>query len=247
MFGEEVMSKDMDYDLTVILPAYNEEENLEKCVHETIKSFNQLKKSYEIIIIENGSKDKTFEIAKKLVESHSFITAVHLDIATVTGAIRRGYELARGKVVINLDVDLATEMSHLEELVSYTDNFDIVTGSRYLDKTGVKRTWNRLLLSLVFNNILVRGLLGSKLKDNNCGFRAFKREVGINLYRDVKDNYFFGLVEIMIRAQKRGYKIKEFPVKWTENSRKIGVKRIMQFLIPGLKLWIEFLTTKPKI
>ena len=240
------MSKDIEYDLTIILPAYNEEENLEKCMQETIKSINQLKKSYEVIIIENGSKDKTFEIAKKIAEKYSFVTAVHLDIATVTGAIRKGYEIARGKVVINLDVDLATDMVHLEELVRYTNDFDIVTGSRYLDGTGVKRTWDRLLLSLVFNNILVRGLLGSKLKDNNCGFRAFKREVGIDLYLVVKDNYFFGLVEIMIRAQKKGYKIKEFPITWTENPRKIGVKRIMQFLIPGLKLWVEFLTTKPK-
>jgi len=240
------MPKDTEYDLTIILPAYNEEENLEKCIDETIKSVNQLKKSYEIIIIENGSKDKTFEIAKKIADKYSFVIAVHLDIATVTGAIRKGYELARGNIVINLDVDLATDMVHLEELVRYANDFDVVTGSRYLDSTEVKRTWDRLLMSLVFNNILVRGLLGSKLKDNNCGFRAFKKEVGINLYQEVKDNYFFGLVEIMIRAQKKGYKIKEFPIKWTENPRKIGIKRIMQFLIPGLKLWIEFLTTKPK-
>ena len=235
------MENQNNLELTILLPAYNEEENLEKCINETVKTVKALEKKFEIIILENGSKDKTFEIAKNLAKKFPFIVPVHLEIATVTGAIRKGYELAKGEIVINLDVDLATDMSHLEELVRYAEEFDIVTGSRYLDKTEVKRTWDRLLLSLVFNNILVRGILGSELKDNNCGFRAFHRKVGLELYKEVKDNYFFGLVEIMIRAQRKRYRIKEFPVKWTENSRKIGIKRIMQFLIPGIKLWFEFI------
>lgn len=234
------MNEQNNIELTILLPAYNEEENLENCINQTIKTIDQLEKKFEIIILENGSKDNTFKIAENLSRKFSFVVPVHLEIATVTGAIRKGYELAKGEIVINLDVDLATDMSHFSELVNYATEYDIVTGSRYLDKTGVKRTWDRLLLSLVFNKILVRGILGSKLKDNNCGFRAFHRKVGLDLYSEVKDNYFFGLVEIMIRAQRKGYTIKEFPVKWTENSRKIGIKRIMQFLIPGIKLWFEF-------
>lgn len=238
------MSSSNTCDLTILLPAYNEEENLEKCVEETIKSIEPLNQNFEIIIIENGSKDNTYKVAQTLAKKYSFIVPIHLDIATVTGAIRKGYELAKGKIVINLDVDLATDMSHLKELVEYSKDYDIVTGSRYLDPTKVERTFDRLFLSVVFNRFLVRGILGSKLKDNNCGFRAFNRQVGIDLYKDVKDNYFFGLVEIMIRAQKKGCKIKEFPVRWKENPRKIGMNRIMQFLIPSIKLWFEFLNKK---
>ena len=135
-------------------------------------------------------------------------------------------------------------MSHLKELFEYSKEYDIVTGSRYLDKTKVKRTFDRLFLSIVFNRILIQGLLCSKIKDNNCGFRALKKDVAIDIFHEIKDDNFFGLVELMVRAQKKGYKIKEFPVKWKENPRKIGIKRIMSFLIPALKLWFELLINK---
>lgn len=241
------MSNSNSCKLTILLPAYNEEKNLERCIKATINSLQPLNLTYEIIIIENGSQDNTFEIAKNLSKLHHFIVPIHLDTATVTGAIRKGYEMAKGEIVINLDVDLSTDMSHLKELIEYAGTYDIVTGSRYLNSSGVERTFDRLFLSIMFNKILVRGMLGSKLKDNNCGFRAFKREIGISLYREVKDNYFFGLVEILIRAQRKKYKIKEFPVRWKENPRKIGLKRILQFLIPAIKLWIEFLNKKEKL
>ena len=231
-------------DLTILLPAYNEENNLEKCVSETVTTINSLNYSYEIIVIENGSKDDTFKVAQQLSKKYPQVIPVHIDEATVTGAIRKGFELSQGKIVINLDVDLSTNMSYFKQLVDYTKNFDIVTGSRYLDSTLVNRTRDRLFLSVVFNKILVRGFLRSKLKDNNCGFRAFRRQVGIDLYKEVKDNYFFGLVEIMIRAQRDNYKIKEFPVEWHENPRKIGIKRIIQFLTPAIGLWVEFLCKK---
>jgi glycosyltransferase involved in cell wall biosynthesis len=231
-------------DLTILLPAYNEENNLEKCIDETVTTINSLDYSYEIIVIENGSKDNTFKIAQELSKNYSNIVPIHIDEATVTGAIRKGFELSKGKIVINLDVDLSTNMSYFKKLVEYTKDFDIVTGSRYLDSTLVNRTRDRLFLSVVFNKILVRGFLRSKLKDNNCGFRAFRRQVGIDLYKEVKDNYFFGLVEIMIRAQRNNYKIKEFPVEWKENPRKIGIKKIIQFLTPAVGLWFEFLFKK---
>ena len=233
------MSESKKYDLTIVLPAYNEENNLEKCIRETVKTVNALNVSYEIIIVENGSKDNTFKIARKLAEEHPFINVVHMDIPNVSGAIRKGYSLAKGNIIVNLDVDLSTDMPHLKELLEYSKEYDIVTGSRYLDKTIVKRTFDRLFLSVVFNRILIRGLLGSKLKDNNCGFRALKREIAVDLFPEIKDDNFFGLVELMIRAQKKGYKIKEFPVKWKENPRKIGIRRIMNFLMPALKLWLE--------
>ena len=238
------MSASQKYELSIILPAYNEEKNLEKCVRETIKALDALSASYEIIIAENGSKDNTFKIARKLAEEYPFINSIHMEIPNVSGAIRKGYSLAKGNVVVNLDVDLSTDMSYLKELLTYSKEYDVVTGSRYLDKTKVKRTLDRLFLSIVFNRILIQGLLRSKIKDNNCGFRALKRDIAIEIFHEIKDDNFFGLVELMVRAQKKGYKIKEFPVKWKENPRKIGIKRIMSFLIPALKLWFELLINK---
>ena len=89
----------------------------------------------------------------------------------------------------------------------------------------------------MFNGILIRGLLNSKIKDNNCGFRAVKRDVGIKIFEKVNNDKDFGMVEFIVLAQKKHYSVKEFPVRWKENPRKVTIKTIMRFLIPSLKLW----------
>ena len=119
-----------EYDLTVLLIAYNEENFLENCVNEVIQAVTPLRLKYEILIVENGSSDNTFNIAKKLSDEFPFIVAVHLDRPSGTNAIRKGYSIARGNIVANLDVDLSTDMSYFNELIEHTKNYDIVTGSR---------------------------------------------------------------------------------------------------------------------
>ncbi|SVD22177.1 uncharacterized protein METZ01_LOCUS375031 [marine metagenome] len=229
-----------EYDLTVLLIAYNEENFLENCVKEVIQAVTPLRLKYEILIVENGSSDNTFNIAKKLSDEFPFIVAVHLDRPSGTNAIRKGYSIARGNIVANLDVDLSTDMSYFNELIEHTKNYDIVTGSRYLDPSIVKRTFDRHYMSMIYNRVFIRGLLGSKILDNGCGFRAVKREIGKELYDKINDNGFFGPNEFLIRAQRKEYTIKEFPVKWSENYRRIGPWQILvTLLIPLTKLWIN--------
>ena len=238
------MSVSKKCDVTILLPAYNEEKKIEKCIVESVKIMNSLNVNYEIIIVENGSTDNTFKIAEGISQELPFVKSVHLEIPSLGGAIRRGYSLAKGDLVVNLDVDLATDMSHMKELLEFSKDYDIVTGSRYLNRRLVKRTFKRHFLSVVFNWVLVRFLLKSKIKDNNCGFRIIKRKVGITLFNQVKDDGVFGLIELMILAQRKGYKIKEFPVKWTENERVITINDVMKYLIPGLRLWLRLLFIK---
>ena len=229
-----------EYDLTVLLIAYNEENFLENCVKEVIQAVTPLRLKYEILIVENGSSDNTFNIAKKLSDEFPFIVAVHLDRPSGTNAIRKGYSIARGNIVANLDVDLSTDMSYFNELIEHTKNYDIVTGSRYLDPSIVKRTFDRHYMSMIYNRVFIRGLLGSKILDNGSGFRAVKREIGKELYDKINDNGFFGPNEFLIRAQRKEYTIKEFPVKWSENYRRIGPWQILvTLLVPLTKLWIN--------
>ena len=229
-----------EYDLTILLIAYNEENFLENCVEKVIQAVTPLDLKYEIVIVENGSTDNTFHTAKKLSNKFPFIVAVHLDIASGTNAFKKGYSIARGNIVANLDVDLSTDMSHFKELIEYTKDYDMVTGSRYLDPSMVKRTLDRHYLSLIYNRVFIRGLLGSKILDNGCGFRVVKREIGNELYNKITDSGFFGPNEFIIRAQRKGYTIKEFPVKWTENYRRVGPWKIfVTYIIPVTKLWIK--------
>jgi len=228
------------YDLTILLIAYNEESFLENCVRKVIQVITPLALKYEIVIVENGSTDNTFNIAKKLSNEFPFIVAVHLDRPSGTNAIRKGYSIARGNIVANLDVDLSTDMCHFKELIEHTKQYDVVAGSRFLDPSMVKRTSDRHFLSIVYNRVFLRGLLRSKLKDHGCGFRAVKREIANELYNQIKDNGFFGPNEFLIRAQRKGYRIKEFPVKWKENYRRVGPWRIfVTYIIPVIKLRIN--------
>tara|TARA_B100001559_G_C16501360_1_gene623503 strand:- start:2264 stop:2974 length:711 start_codon:yes stop_codon:yes gene_type:complete len=223
--------------LSIILPAYNEENGLEKCVNETIKTVNSENISYEIIIVENGSTDNTYKIAQQISKNFNFISVVHLEEPGFENAIRNGFKLAKGELVAHLDVDLSTDMSHFKELLSHAKNYDFVTGSRYLDLSSAKRTFGRLFLSKAFNSLLINFLLKSKIKDNNCGFRIIKKNVGLELLNFVDSNTGFGNVEIIVIAQRKGYSVKEFPVKWTENMSDIKFKWVSEFLIPALRLW----------
>ena len=228
-----------NYCVSIILPAYNEESQLEACVLETLNSMKKLNIQFEIIIVENGSTDLTYQIGQKISGSYSEVKIFHLDTPSFGAAIKKGYNVAEGEVIVNLDVDLSTDMSYLAKLIEYSRNYDVVTGSRYLEKKMVKRDANRYFLSVIFNWFFVRILLGSTLKDNNCGFRAVKREIGLKIFQDVQNEKDFGMVEFIVIAQKKKYKIKEFPVRWKENSRNISLKFILNFLIPALKLWIR--------
>jgi len=148
-----------ELELTIVLAAYNEENFLKKCIEKIIETFSNLDKSFEIIIVENGSTDNTFKIAKELSEKYQFIKAIHVDHPSPTEALRQGYENASGEIVVNLDVDLSTDMSSLNDLIKNTKQYDIVIGSRYLDDSVTSRTKDRLFLSQIFNKILVRGFL----------------------------------------------------------------------------------------
>ena len=130
-------------------------------------------------------------------------------------ALNRAFKAASGRILCYIDVDLATDMAHLEELIEAirSEGYDFSTGSRMMPSSDVKRSMKRGLASKGFN-FLTRNMLGSKLYDHQCGFKAFKRESLFELMDSVQDEHWFWDTELLVRAQRGGYKVKEFPVKW---------------------------------
>lgn len=129
--------------------------------------------------------------------------------------MNRAFKTAKGDVLCYIDVDLATDMSHLVQLIDAirSDGYDFSTGSRMMPSSDVKRPVKRNLASKGFN-FLTRTMLGSGLYDHQCGFKAFKRESLMELMDKVEDEHWFWDTELLVRAQKSGYKVKEFPVRW---------------------------------
>lgn len=231
-------------EVSVILPAYNEAGRIENTVERTAEALRDVTSSFEIVIAEDGSHDGTDKICEALAKKYNFVTHLHSDERLGRGrAINRAFRASKGDILCYIDVDLATDMKHLRELVqSIRDSYDFATGSRMLPQSSVKRPLKRGLASKGFN-FLTRLMLGSKLYDHQCGFKSFKRASLFAIMDTVKDTHWFWDTEFLVRAQRAGYKIKEFPVEWKHGgATKVNlIKDIFGMGSQIFRLWYEFL------
>lgn len=231
-------------EVSIVLPAYNEAQRIESTVEKTASALAGITSSFEIIIAEDGSKDGTDRICEALARKYDFVVHLHSDERQGRGkALNRAFRASKGEILGYIDVDLATDMRHLRELIqSIRDGCDFATGSRMLPQSNVKRPFKRGLASRGFN-FLTRTMLGSKLYDHQCGFKSFRREALFKLLDKVKDTHWFWDTELLVRAQRAGYKVREFPVEWKHGgATKVDLmKDIFGMGERIFSLWYEFL------
>ena len=228
--------------LSLVLPAYNEEGTLDKCTTLTLEALDQFlnKKDYEIIIVEDGSTDKTPEVAKKLAGKFDQVRYFHINERLGKGkALTKAFREGKGRILAFVDVDLATDLRHLPELIKAVDEegYDISIGSRLLPNSKVDRGIRRTIASKVFNK-LVRTLLGSNLRDHQCGFKAFRRDTFENLASEVKSDHLFWDSEFLVKAQNHGYRVKEIPVRWKDKGE--SKVSLMDYFSMGQRLLHTF-------
>ncbi|WP_323191952.1 flippase-like domain-containing protein [Halostella sp. PRR32] len=206
-------------EVSVVLPAYNEEATIRSTVETTVAALAGFlpRDGFEVIVAEDGCDDRTPEIADELAADDERVRHFHSDERLGRGgALERAFEAAEGETLVYFDTDLATDMRHLEELVESvrSGEYDVATGSRWIDGREADRPAKRGVPSKGFN-FLVRRFLSSSLRDHQCGFKAFDRDALFALLDDVEDDHWFWDTEVLVRAQRAGYRIKEFPVEWT--------------------------------
>ena len=205
-----------EVEVSVVLPAYNEVEYLQPAVEKTIQSLNQFTQSYEVIIAEDGSTDGTAERAEELAQKIGEVKHIHREKRLGRGtALNNAFKQSRGEVLVYMDLDLATDLKYLKPLVEAitVEGYDFSTGSRMMRESKAERTLSRSISSKTYN-FLVRHMLGSKLRDHQCGFKAFKREPLMSLLEKVGATHWFWDTEIMVRAYRQCYRVKEIPVEW---------------------------------
>ncbi|WP_160135191.1 flippase-like domain-containing protein [Halococcus salsus] len=205
--------------VSVVLPAYNEEATLAGTVETTLSTLDSFLPdgSFEVLIAEDGCDDATPEIATRLANEDDRVRHVHSDERLGRGgALVQAFTAAEGETLAYLDTDLATDMTHLETLVESvrSGEYDVATGSRLLGTSDADRPANRDVPSKVFNR-LVRLFLRSSVRDHQCGFKAFSREVFEDVVPAIDDDHWFWDTELLVRAQRAGYRVNEFPVAWT--------------------------------
>jgi glycosyltransferase involved in cell wall biosynthesis len=202
--------------VSVVLPAYNEVDYLTPAVEKTIEALNGFTDSYEIIIAEDGSTDGTAEHSGQLAAQYPCVRHIHREARLGRGtALNNAFRQSRGEVLVYMDLDLATDLKYLRPLIEAisVEGYDFATGSRMLPTSQASRTFSRGFSSKTYN-FLVRHMLGSKLYDHQCGFKAFKWGPLMALLGEVEASHWFWDTEIMVRAHRHGYRIKEFAVEW---------------------------------
>ena len=205
-------------EVSVVLPAYNEAATLRDTVTTTLETLEAFLPagSFEVLVAEDGCEDETPAIASALAADDERVRHVHSDERLGRGgALERAFDAAGGDTLAYLDTDMATDMRHLEELIESvrSGDYDVATGSRWLPGHEASRPAKRGVPSRGYN-FLVRRLLGSSLRDHQCGFKALDREAFEALRHEVADDHWFWDTELLVRAQRRGYRVREFPVEW---------------------------------
>jgi glycosyltransferase involved in cell wall biosynthesis len=207
-------------EISVVLPAHNEAGKIENAVRQTKQALAAITSAYEILIAEDGSTDGTADIARRIAAEDPLVRHMHSDARLGRGkALKHAFKRAHGDIVMYMDVDLSTDLSYVKPLLNAIkeERYDFATGSRMMHESNVKRTFTRKLMSTAFN-LLVRMLLRSRLQDHQCGFKAFRKEALMRILPEIEDEHWFWDTELLVRAQRNGYRVKEIPVVWVDKG-----------------------------
>jgi uncharacterized protein (TIRG00374 family) len=238
--------------VSVVLPAYNEADTIESTVATTIRHLETFLRpgEFEVIVAEDGCDDRTPEIADRLAADDDRVRHLHSDERLGRGgALEAAFDSARGNTLVYFDTDLATDLRHLEELVRRvrSGEADVATGSRWLPGNVADRPAKRGVPSRAYNG-LVRTFLRSDIRDHQCGFKAISREAFAALEAEVEDSHWFWDTELLVRAQRAGYEVAEFPVEWTpKGDTKVDLVRdVLGMGSQILRTWWQ-LSVRPRL
>ncbi|MEN6394985.1 MAG: glycosyltransferase [Methanoregula sp.] len=233
-------------EVTAIIPVFNDRPALEHAIPQSLKVLAQITDEFEIIVAEDGSTDESAAFVREYEKKSSRVRLLHSDQRLGRGtALNRAIRAAQGSIVCYYDVDLATDMKHLSELIGAIRlGADVATGSRLLPESDIRRTEGREIASRSYN-FLVRFILGSRLFDHQCGFKAFNKTKILPILSTIQSNHWFWDTELLVRAQRSGYIVKEFPVRWRAGKgTTVRVKDIFGMGSSILRLWWQIHVSK---
>jgi glycosyltransferase involved in cell wall biosynthesis len=204
----------------LVIPVLNEAHVLEPNVRKVHRFFtDRIGYTWRIVIAENGSTDGTEAVARRLCESLPGVELLTLARAGRGGALRAAWSRSDADVVSYTDVDLSTALDELPRLYAalVSDGFDVAVGSRLAPGARTTRSVRRQILSRGYN-ILLKLVLGVGFSDAQTGFKALTREVVEKVLPLVKDDHWFLDTELLVLAERLGYRIADLPVTWVEDD-----------------------------
>jgi glycosyltransferase involved in cell wall biosynthesis len=228
-----------DIEVSAVIPVFNDVNALERAIPASLEVLGQITDRFELIIAEDGSTDGSPELVREWERRDPRVRLFHSDERLGRGkALNGAFSSAKGEIVCYYDVDLATDMRHLAELIdAIRQGADASTGSRLMGGSDVERTAERDIASRGYNT-LVRTVLGSRLQDHQCGFKGFRKARLMALLPEVRSEHWFWDTEVLVRAQRAGYAIREFPVRWRPGQgTTVKVKDVWEMGTDIFRLW----------
>jgi dolichol-phosphate mannosyltransferase len=211
--------------ISIIIPTYNERENIEKLIKRTFRVMKRDKLRFELIVVDDNSPDGTADIVERMKKVKLLKRPKKLGL---TSAFLDGFRVSKGDFVGVMDADFTHPPEKIPELVKALEGSDIAIGSRYV--YGSKVTWHSLLRKLVsyVAIAIVKMIFNLRVKDPLSGFFFLRREVMENTRIDAKG--FKVLVDILVK--NKNARVKEVPIVWVERRRgksKFGVKEVLNY------------------
>jgi dolichyl-phosphate beta-glucosyltransferase len=201
--------------LSIIIPAHNEESRLPRTLEQVFAFLESQKYASEVLIVENGSADRTLEVAQDFAGRDKNTRIIHSEARGKGLAVRLGMLAATGEYRFMCDADLSMPIEEVNRFLPPSlSDFDVAIGSREVH--GAVR-YNEPLhrhLGGRLINLLIRFLILPKLQDTQCGFKCFRAEVAEDLFRRQTLQGWSFDIELLFLAYRRGYRVVEIPVDW---------------------------------
>jgi len=225
--------------LSVVIPAYNERERLKRFVPGIVEFLRSKNQPFEIVVVNDGSKDDTAQVARELSQKFPVLRLVDLQPNRGKGgAVKAGMLDARGEYVLFTDADQSTPISESDKLLAkMTDEgYDMAIGSRSVPGARVEQpqAWYRALAGKLFG-IGAKVLCVHGIYDTQCGFKAMKHEVAQAVFPQMTSNSAIFDIEMLVIATRAGNRIAEVPVQWVHDPD----TRIPYNLRRSLRIWGE--------
>jgi putative flippase GtrA len=204
--------------LEVVIPVHNEEAALGRAVDEVTRALDGLPWSWQVTIADNASTDATALVARQLARQYDGVSVVTLPQKGRGRALKQVWSTSGADVLVYMDVDLSTDLNALLPLVAplVSGHSDVAIGTRLQRGSRVVRGPKREFVSRGYN-VLLRSTLRTRFSDAQCGFKAIRRGVAVELLPLVEDDTWFFDTELLVLAERTGLRIHEVPVDWVDD------------------------------
>ena len=206
--------------IDIVVPVLNEEKILQKSITALDEYMaKHLPYCYQITIADNGSQDKTLEIANNLAKKHQSVRMVSLAERGRGRALKRVWQNSPADILTYMDVDLSTNLDDFLPMIQplVAGEAGVAIGSRLAKGAKTTRGLKREFISRCYNRI-IKWTSGTKFSDAQCGFKAIRRDVAAKFLPIIKDNEWFFDTELLIKTERAGVPIHEQPVTWIEDT-----------------------------